>query len=82
LTARYFYAKERISMPRRNRRIAYEIPEISLEMLAEKASYGLKPECADCPLSAHGFICSSSDGSCLRNGYKKAPERDGDNAGS
>ena len=32
----------------------------------EPANCSIKPECDGCNMSAHGFICHFSDGTCLR----------------
>ena len=37
----------------------------------EKIRCNIKPECEGCPFPSHGFICWSTDGSCLRSNMKK-----------
>lgn len=38
---------------------------------AEKMQCTIKPECKGCSYAAHGFLCHTKDGRCLRTGYTK-----------
>lgn len=40
----------------------------------EQARCTIKPECEGCPFPGHGFICWSTDGSCLRTNMKQPKE--------
>lgn len=37
----------------------------------DKAQCSIKPECAGCQYPRHGFICWSTDGTCLKTTFSK-----------
>ena len=55
---------------RRNIVVPYREPRRQEDIMAEKARCTRKAECAGCQYAAHGFICYSNDGTCLKNSYK------------
>lgn len=60
----------------------YSSPRTVARANNEPAQNNVKPECKDCPYPQHGFICWSSDGSCMRTRYGKEAKPDETENGS
>lgn len=41
----------------------------------EKAHCTMKPECEGCHYAAHGFLCHTKDGQCLKTSYSGQKNR-------
>ena len=58
-------------MGKRNGRLVYASRREEKRPQTEKMYCTMKPDCAGCPFPSHGFVCWSTDGSCLRTYMKK-----------
>lgn len=58
-------------MDKRNGRPVYASRRETGRPHTEKVYCTMKPGCAGCPFPSHGFVCWSTEGSCLRTHMKK-----------
>lgn len=66
-------------MPRKNKRKIYTTGKEAVFVYgAENA--GFKPECAGCAFAGDGFVCKTSDGTCLKTKAGEPEQREAGNA--
>ena len=63
-------------MNKRNGKPFHSPPREPERPTNEPVQNNIKPECKGCPFPRHGFICWSSDGSCMRTRYRKEAKPD------
>lgn len=61
-------------MPRKNKRKDYNIGRPAVFFGSPTDNPGYKPECVGCAFAGYGFVCQTSDGTCLKI-TKSSPER-------
>lgn len=66
-------------MPRRNKRKIYITGKEAVFVYGAE-NKGFKPECTGCAFAGYGFVCTTSDGTCLKTNAGKPERREAGNA--